>query len=112
MPRSAHHSYVWRSCFQLPIRDGLTLIVFGRKAEVVALRDGEAKAYAPLLDWLEREGVPTIDVTDRLAREAHHVDVNGLFAGGGHYNKAGNEIVTATLSRLPELVGGTCDTRR
>ncbi|MBA2447203.1 MAG: hypothetical protein H0V51_04170 [Chloroflexi bacterium] len=96
-------------------QDGATpvVIVFGRKAEVVGLRDGEAKAYAPLLDWLEREGVPTVDVTDRLAREALRIDVNSLFGGGGHYNEAGNAIVTATLSRLlPELVGGTCDTWR
>ena len=30
MSRSAHHSYVRSSSFQVPIRDGLTLIVLGR----------------------------------------------------------------------------------
>jgi len=86
------------------------VVVFGRRAEVVALSRGEAKSYQPLLDWLAREDVPTIDVTDDLARQALRTGDAELFAQQQHYSEEGNAVVAATLARrVPALVGGACD---
>jgi hypothetical protein len=92
-------------------QDGATpvVVVFARQAEVLDLRDRGVKVHQPLLDWLGREGIPAIDVTDRLAAEAQRIDVDALFASRGHYNKEGNGLVAATLARrLPELTAATC----
>jgi len=62
-----------------------------------------------LLDWLAREGIPTIDVTERLAEGTAPTDVNTLFTRGAHYNADGNRLVAAALAdRLPSLVDATC----
>lgn len=87
------------------------VVVFGRMVDVVAVSQGEPKAYQPLLDWLAREEIPTIDVTDRLAREALRTEAAELFAPQQHYSEQGNAVVASTLARrLPDLVSGTCDT--
>jgi len=85
------------------------VVVFGRRPDIIRLHDGRAKAYGPLLDWLAREDIPTIDVTERLAEETGPTNLNAFFTRGAHYNADGNRLVAAVLAdRLPRLVDATC----
>lgn len=90
-------------------QDGATpvVVVFGSEIEIRALRSGAGKAYAPLLDWLEREGIPTVDVTDNLAQQVGRNNLGSIVRG--HYRPLGDKIVGLTLAyRLPGLVQPTC----
>jgi hypothetical protein len=92
-------------------QDGATpvVLVFGRRQEVVAARHGERKLYAPLLEALARVGVPTIDLSDRLAREADRRGMEQLFGSRGHYSPEVNQVVARELARqLPGLLAPTC----
>jgi hypothetical protein len=85
------------------------VVVFGQRDEVVAARHREPKAYQALLTWLSAAGVPAIDVSDDLGREANRTGVDGLFSRGGHYSPRGNAVVATGLARqLPPLVAPTC----
>ncbi|MGE3269068.1 MAG: hypothetical protein AB7P40_09995 [Chloroflexota bacterium] len=91
--------------------DGATPVVvfFGQKSEVVTVRHRDPKEYQPLLDWMEAEEIPVIDVTNDLAREANRSGVDSLFARGGHYNRRGNQSVGASVAeRLPKLSPESC----
>ncbi len=91
--------------------DGATpvVLVFGQRDEVVTVRRRQPREYQPLLDWLEAEQIPTIDVTSDLAREANERGVDTLFARGGHYNRRANQVIGAALAqRLPRFAGATC----
>ena len=91
--------------------DGATPVVlfFGQRDEVVAARHGEKKEYQGLIDWLAAEGVPVIDVTDDLGREANRSGAGGLFARNGHYSRRGNQTIgTALAQKLPRLTAATC----
>jgi hypothetical protein len=95
-------------------RDGATpvVVVFTGKDELVTLRHGEPKVYQPLLDWLDREGIPTVDASDALARQANRSGVDRLVARQGHYSRQGNQVVAEALARqLPALVAPTCGGR-
>ncbi|HYU18498.1 MAG TPA: hypothetical protein VEQ11_07365 [Chloroflexota bacterium] len=92
--------------------DGATPVVlmFGGRRDLgdVASRGGE-KLYAPLLDWLAREGIPALDVGERLIRDAPRGGFDSLFTSEGHYRGSANRIVAATLARqLPGLASATC----
>jgi hypothetical protein len=64
--------------------------------------------YRALLAWLERAGVPTVDLTGPLADAADQRGIARLF-GDGHYSPAGNQIVSEYLGRtLPPLVAPGC----
>ena len=92
-------------------QDGATpvVVVFSGRRDVVTARRGGDKVYQLLLDWLAREGIPTFDAVDRLAREANRSGVDTLIARGGHYNKAGNQVAGSALARqLQELTAPTC----
>jgi len=85
------------------------VVVFGQKDEVVAARHRDPKTYQPLLDFLAMEGIPEVDVTDALGREANRVGVDSLFSRGGHYSPRGNAAVATDLARrIPGLVASTC----
>lgn len=92
-------------------RDGATpvVIIFGTRMDLEALRSRGEKAYAPLLDWLAREGIATLDVDDALVRQVRSS------AGAiidNHYTSRGNRLVTEALARqLPPLIAPTCDRR-
>jgi len=90
-------------------RDGGSpvVLVFSPAAGIEAALRGEAPEYAPLLDWLRREGVQTIDLTDELVQEARRSGVSSV--ARFHYTPQGNAVIAAALARrLPELVGKTC----
>lgn len=94
-------------------RDGATpvVVIFGSEMEIRALREKGEKVYAPLLEWLAREGVATIDLTDELAEQTRRTSLSRVV--GNHYTPLGNRVVASTLARrLPELVGGTCGTNQ
>lgn len=91
--------------------DGATpiVVVFGQRDEVVAVRHRGPKHYQPLLDWLEAEGITTVDVTNDLAREANERGAGALFSNNGHYSRRGNRTVGEALAeRLPVLTAATC----
>lgn len=90
--------------------DGATpvVLVFPMRDEVEAARDGRPKTHQPLLDALQARGIPVIDLTDTLGRQARRVDMSKLF--DGHYTPFANEKVAETLAeRLPALTAATCD---
>jgi hypothetical protein len=90
-------------------RDGMTpvVVVFGRKNDIIAERHREDRPYEPLLEWLDRERIAAIDVTEAMGREARRVGVERLV--DKHYRGRGNEVVAATLAnRLPKLIQPTC----
>ena len=83
------------------------VVIFGSEIEIRALHDKGQKSYTPLLDWLAREGIPTIDVTDSLAQQAGRSGTDKVIVN--HYRPLGNKIVGLTLSyRLPALTRATC----
>ena len=91
-------------------QDGATpvVVVFTARRDLASARAGD-KFYAPLIEWLERESIPTIDLTNVLEREVQRGGVDAVYASDGHYRRSGNQIVATTLTRqLPELIGGTC----
>ena len=90
-------------------RDGAIpiVVVFSPASEIEAALAGRDAIYAPLLEWLAREGVATIDVTDALVDEARRSGVSAVAIH--HYTARGNDIVARTLARrLPEVVGAPC----
>ena len=92
-------------------RDGATpvVIIFSPADEIEAGLRGDGRLHAPLVEWLAREGVPTIDVTDALTEEARRSGVPAVVRY--HYRPLGNEVVARTLAeRLPGLIGQTCVT--
>ncbi len=93
-------------------RDGATpvVVIFTPISEVRAFLEGRGKAHEPMLAWLERAGIPTIDATDAVAEEAGRSGLESVVEW--HYQPLGNQVVGKTLAeRLPELVGGTCASR-
>jgi hypothetical protein len=93
-------------------RDGATpvVVVFGGKAELASVRDRD-RFYDPLLKWLEREGVPSIDTTDAVLREGRQAGVNpiSLVNENSHYLGPANQAAARLLAReLPQLTAGTC----
>jgi hypothetical protein len=90
-------------------RDGAApiVVVFGSDIELRALQRGGTKAHQPLLDWLAREAVPTIDVTDDLLHQARRSGTNNVV--GNHYRPLGNKVVAQTITAgLSALTAGTC----
>ena len=60
-----------------------------------------------LLDWLAREAVPTVDLTDDLLQQARRSGTNNVV--GNHYRPLGNKVVAqAIAARLPALTAGKC----
>jgi hypothetical protein len=89
--------------------DGATpvVVIFGRKSDVVALRQDEKKVYEPLLQRLKRADVSTIDVTERLVQEQRRTGVEKLI--DKHYRAAGNAAVADGLARrLQKVTASTC----
>ncbi len=83
------------------------VILFGRAEEIDTSRRGEAPVYGPLLAWLAREDVPTIDVTEALAEEERRS--GAASAAKFHYTPLGNQVVATVLARkLPETLRSTC----
>ena len=90
-------------------RDGATpvVIIFGTKPDIEDRARKEPKTYQPLLDWLAREGVKYIDVTDDLAQQAARNGIRSVISN--HYRPLGNELVARNLERaLPKLIAPTC----
>jgi hypothetical protein len=89
--------------------DGATAIVlvFPMGGDIVAQRDSMPKAHAPLLEELQRRGIPTVDLTDALGEDARHSELPTL--GARHYRPHENGVVARTLAkRLPTLAADTC----
>jgi hypothetical protein len=89
--------------------DGATpvVLIFGRKADVVAMRHNEKKVYEPLLQRLNRADVGTIDLTERLFTESRKTGVERLI--DKHYRALGNAAVAEGLSRrLQKITTSTC----
>ena len=77
-----------------------------------ALR-GEPPVYAPLADWLNQQGIPTLDLTDDLVDEARRSGLGAVMGDRTHYRPLGNRVVADALARrLPPLVTDTCDNRQ
>jgi hypothetical protein len=72
------------------------IVVFGTRPDIESLAARRPKAYQPMLDWLEREGVAYVDVTDDLAQEARRSNVRSVIAN--HYRPLGNELVARRLA--------------
>jgi len=92
-------------------RNGATpvVVVFPSQFELEDLIADQPKAYRPLLEWLEREGVATVDVTDALAVEALRSGARNIVPD--HMSPYGNRLAARELARrLPSLVAGTCST--
>jgi hypothetical protein len=90
-------------------RDGATpvVVVLTTPSEISSLVRGGTPVHLPLLDWLRRAGIPTVDVTDALVDEARRAGVDAVVEF--HYRPLGNEVVAKALAdRLPTLVAGTC----
>ncbi len=92
-------------------REGATpvVVVFSGKSELDAVQRGD-KFYAPLLDWLARESVPTIDAADSLVGEGRRarVDPQKLLTQNSHYRGPGNQVLAETLApQLPKLTSAT-----
>ncbi|MFN0073381.1 MAG: hypothetical protein ACKVVP_18015 [Chloroflexota bacterium] len=83
------------------------IVVFGQRSDIENAVNGREKSYRPLLNWLDREGVVYLDVTDELAREVRRTNLRTVIAN--HYRPRGNEIVARVLAQsLPGLMRGTC----
>jgi hypothetical protein len=62
----------------------------------------------PLVDWLQRVGVPMLDLTDGLGQEAKIQSMDALFAAGSHYSPLGNRAVAAQRAQaVSSLVAPT-----
>jgi hypothetical protein len=89
--------------------DGTTavVVVFSPADAIEAGLRGDERLHASLLEWLAREGVPTVDVTDPPAEEARRSGVPAVVRR--HYRPLGNEVVVRTLAeRLRALIGQMC----
>jgi hypothetical protein len=83
------------------------VIILSPGSEISSVLQGKGPIYAPLLAWLEREGIPTVDVTNALVDEARRSGLAKVVEH--HYRPLGNEVVARTLAnQLPPLVEGTC----
>ncbi len=83
------------------------MILFSPASEIDAIVHGSLPVHAPLVAWLQREGIPVIDTTDAVVAEAHKVGVDPLIQF--HYRPRGNGIIARVLAdRLPSHVGATC----
>ncbi len=90
--------------------DGATpvVVIFAGRRDLAAILAGDT-VYQPLVDWLVREGIPTLDLGEALLRGRSPSRVNELFAEGGHFDRSGNRAAAAILAReLPPLVAPTC----
>jgi hypothetical protein len=83
------------------------VVVFPRKEEVINLREDKTKAHAPLIEKLNSAGIPTIDLTDILLRQARSRGVDSLI--DKHYTARGNRAVGEALAQqLPGLMAPAC----
>jgi len=63
---------------------------------------------APLLAWLGKAGVATIDLTDVMAEEVERRGINQVFSVT-HYSSLADRLVVEHLMRtLPSVVPTTC----
>lgn len=71
---------------------------------------GRPIVYQAIVDRLRSSGVHTLDLTPEfVAANAGSEDFTGYFAPGGHYNEAGNRVVSQAILRTlcrQELVAG------
>lgn len=92
-------------------RDGGTpvVVIFGRRQEAVLARHRLPRFYQPLRDALDAAQIPTIDVSDALARAANRRGMEQLFGSRGHYSAEVNRIVAEELAaRIPGMMAPTC----
>jgi len=90
-------------------RDGMipVVVVFSPLNVIETLLSGGAPVHAPLVQWLDRAGIATIDVTDALVEEARRSGPEAVVEA--HYTPLGNRVVAAELAhRLPDLVDSRC----
>jgi hypothetical protein len=83
------------------------VLVFIPANRIEAELRGEPRMHAPLLARLEREGVPVIDLSDRLVAEARRGGIASVVKY--HYTPIGNAAVADELRiRLPSAIGAAC----
>ena len=83
------------------------VILFSPASEIDAIVHGSPPVHAPLVAWLQREGISVVDTTDAVVAEARQVGVDPLIQF--HYRPQGNEIIARVLAEmLPGRVGATC----
>jgi len=89
--------------------DGATpvVVVFPGKRDLLTNQEGQPP-YAPLLAWLGKAGVATIDLTDVMAEEVKRRGIDQVFAVT-HYSSLGDRVVVEHLMQtLPSMVSTTC----
>jgi hypothetical protein len=89
--------------------DGASPVVaiFPGKYDLLANQRG-ITPYNELIAWLHEAGIPTVDLTPRLALETERQGISAMF-NDTHYSKLGNALVAAELAeRLPQLLAPTC----
>jgi hypothetical protein len=83
------------------------VVIFPGKRDLTGMQAG-VKPYSNLVDWLERERIPTVDLSDRMMMEAGQEGIPALF-NILHYSKLGDAAVADELAKtVPELTSGTC----
>jgi hypothetical protein len=76
--------------------------------EAMPQYDGRPDSHAALLEALQQQGVPALDLTDALGEAANSIPLRDLF-GPAHYSPLGNAIVARTLAeQLPSLIAEAC----
>lgn len=86
------------------------VVIFGQRTDIETAMDRAPKAHQPLLDWLDREGIAYVDVTDDLARASQGSrGSSSRNVIANHYRPFGNEVVARTLLReMPRAFGSSC----
>jgi hypothetical protein len=83
------------------------VIVFPGERDLLDEQKGQPP-YWPLVTWLGRAGVITLDLMDVMAEEVEQQGIDQLFVER-HYSSVGNRIVAKHLAQtLPPLVSSTC----
>jgi hypothetical protein len=74
------------------------IVLFPHRRDLTQFLDQGTKRYGPLIEHFEKQGYRYIDVLEGIARRAATGGVDALFEGGGHFSRAGNEIVAAQVT--------------
>jgi hypothetical protein len=73
------------------------IVLFPHRRDLAQFLDQGNKRYGPLIEHFTNKGYRYVDVLDGIAQRASAGDVDGLFEGGGHFSRTGNETVAAQL---------------
>jgi len=81
------------------------IVIFPHPGDFASAREDGSRSYEPLLAWLRRNGLRSVDALDAFAGSLDSLSLEELFVPSGHYTPAANEAIGRHVRAQLEAMG-------